>query len=378
MDIVNWDALKKGLLIKDTLESTNDLVLVAANTSYNKRGDLYQTYAVPASALGGGGGGGITQLTGDVTAGPGAGSVIATISNLAVSTGKIANNAVTFGKMQTLAGSTFLGNPLAGVNPVQAIALSTVPFFSGGIGGAASNSTFLRGDGQWVTPPVGTVTANSGLTKTADNIQLGGELVKVGETLIGTTDVASPNRLNSLAVSSYSATSSLGVSNSAGSGSAISATHFGTGGGVAAIFNSRNNSGAGQGTVEIGRSVTNFQNIYSVISMTRNGNTSNAIDGYGMQFRQQLGTTAGTTQNAAFFNTSWSTAANATRTAQYQILLANNGSEPTANITFRGNGNINLAKTLPTAATGLVAGDLYTQTATELGGSGAQKVICIV
>ena len=57
MDIVNWDALKKGLLIKDTLESTNDLVLVAANTSYNKRGDLYQTYAVPASALGGGGGG---------------------------------------------------------------------------------------------------------------------------------------------------------------------------------------------------------------------------------------------------------------------------------------------------------------------------------
>jgi hypothetical protein len=57
MDIVNWDYLKKGLLIKDALQSSDDLVLVAANTSYSKRGDLYQTYAVPASAIGGGGGG---------------------------------------------------------------------------------------------------------------------------------------------------------------------------------------------------------------------------------------------------------------------------------------------------------------------------------
>jgi hypothetical protein len=70
MDIVNWDALKKGLLIKDTLESTDDLVLVAANTSYNKRGDLYQTYAVPASALGGGGGGGTYTVTNGLTETP--------------------------------------------------------------------------------------------------------------------------------------------------------------------------------------------------------------------------------------------------------------------------------------------------------------------
>jgi len=70
MDIVNWDALKKELLIKDSLESTNDLVLVAANTSYNKRGDLYQTYAVPASALGGGGGGTYTVSNGLTEAPP--------------------------------------------------------------------------------------------------------------------------------------------------------------------------------------------------------------------------------------------------------------------------------------------------------------------
>jgi hypothetical protein len=327
---------------------------------------------------GGGGGGGITQLTGDVTAGPGAGSVIATIGNSKVTTIKIADGAVIFSKLQNIAGLSFLGNPLAGVNPVQAIPLTTVPYFGAGIGGAASATTFLRGDGQWATPPTGTVTANNGLTKTLDNIQLGGELVTAGQTLIGTADVANPNRLNSLAIASYNTTSTFTTANYSGSGSALGVTHFGTAGGVAALFNSRNNGAAGQGTIQLDRTVTNFQSIYSMISMTRNGNSSNAIDGYGMQFRQQMGTTAGITQNAAFFNTTWSTAANATRTAQYQILLANNGAEPTANITFNGNGNINLAKTLPTASAGLAAGDLYTQTAAQLGGVGAQKVICIV
>jgi hypothetical protein len=381
MDIVNWDALKKGLLIRNTLENPDDLVLVAANTTYKKRGDLFQTYAIPASSLGGGGGSGITQLTGDVTAGPGFGSQPATIASLAVTTGKIANNAVTLGKMQLINNYTFLGNdtgPGAGTGAVAQLSLANVPYFSGGISGAAGATTFLRGDGQWVTPPTGTVTANSGLTKTLDNIQLGGELVKAGETLIGTSDVANANRFNSLAVASYNATSTLGISSYAGSGSALSVTQFGTSGGSAATFNSRNNGAAGTGTLQLERGVTNFQSVYSMINMTRNGNTSNAIDGYGMQIRQVMGTTVGTSQTAALFNTTWSTAANASRTAQYQILLANNGADPTANITFNGNGNINLAKNLPTSSVGLVAGDMYTQTAAQLGGSGAQKVICIV
>lgn len=64
MDIVNWDYLKnRGLLVRNTLESPQDLVLVAANTTYKKRGDLFQTYAVPASALGGGGGTSLTLET---------------------------------------------------------------------------------------------------------------------------------------------------------------------------------------------------------------------------------------------------------------------------------------------------------------------------
>jgi hypothetical protein len=180
MDIVNWDALKKGLLIKNSLESTDDLVLVSANTTYKKRGDLYQTYAVPASALGGGGGGGngITQLIGEVTAGPGIGIQTAIITPLAVTAAKIANNAVTnakiandavttakilnanvtLDKIQNIAANTFLANATNGLATVQAIATNRIPLFSAAIGGAASNTTFLRGDGAWATPPGGGIT----------------------------------------------------------------------------------------------------------------------------------------------------------------------------------------------------------------------------
>jgi hypothetical protein len=122
--------------------------------------------AIEAGGGGGGGGGGITQLTGDVTAGPGAGSVVATIGNSKVTTIKIADGAVIFSKLQNIAGLSFLGNPLAGVNPVQAIPLTTVPYFGTGIGGAASATTFLRGDGQWAAPPAAPILQNSnaGLT----------------------------------------------------------------------------------------------------------------------------------------------------------------------------------------------------------------------
>jgi hypothetical protein len=55
MDIVNWSALQNNLLVRDTLNSPDDLVLIGANATWNKRGDKFQTYAVPVSALGGGG-----------------------------------------------------------------------------------------------------------------------------------------------------------------------------------------------------------------------------------------------------------------------------------------------------------------------------------
>ena len=185
MDIVNWDFLKKGLLIKETLQNPEDLVLVAANTTYKKRGDLFQTYAVPASALGGGGGGGvgITQLTGDVLAGPitVSGPAAATIANNAVTSGKIANNAVTnlkiannavttakildanvtFEKIENVAANTFLANVTGSAATVQEIATNRIPLFASQIGGSANNTTFLRGDGTWQTPPGGITTLNT-------------------------------------------------------------------------------------------------------------------------------------------------------------------------------------------------------------------------
>lgn len=66
---------------------------------------------------------GITQLTGDVTAGPGNGSQAATIAALAVTTGKIANDAVTYAKMQDVSATDkVLGRSTAGAGDVEEIA----------------------------------------------------------------------------------------------------------------------------------------------------------------------------------------------------------------------------------------------------------------
>jgi len=54
-----------------------------------------------------GGGSGITQLTADVTAGPGSGSQVATIAPLAVTTGKIDNKAVDISKLADPVGGEF-------------------------------------------------------------------------------------------------------------------------------------------------------------------------------------------------------------------------------------------------------------------------------
>ena len=49
MDILNWLRLKKQNLIRTTLDSPQDLLVLGADVSYQKRGDKYQSYAIPAS-----------------------------------------------------------------------------------------------------------------------------------------------------------------------------------------------------------------------------------------------------------------------------------------------------------------------------------------
>lgn len=52
MDILNWLRIKKENLIKPTLDSPKDLLVLGADVSYQKRGDKYQSYAMPAENFG--------------------------------------------------------------------------------------------------------------------------------------------------------------------------------------------------------------------------------------------------------------------------------------------------------------------------------------
>lgn len=76
---------------------------------------------ITAASNGSAGGSGITQLTGDVTAGPGSGSQAATI----------ANNAVTFAKMQTIADQRLVGNVSGSTAVPSALTASQVSTFLG-------------------------------------------------------------------------------------------------------------------------------------------------------------------------------------------------------------------------------------------------------
>lgn len=81
------------------------------------------------------GSGGITQLTGDVTAGPGTGSQAATIANNAVTTAKILDDNVTYGKIQDVSATDrLLGRDTAAAGIIEEIPVSSGIEFTGGPG----------------------------------------------------------------------------------------------------------------------------------------------------------------------------------------------------------------------------------------------------
>lgn len=100
------------------------------------------------------GSGGITQLTGNVTAGPGTGSQVATIANDAVATAKILNSNVIYAKIQNVsATSRVLGRKTAGAGVVEELTLSEILDF---ISSAAQGDILFRGAAAWQRLAAGT------------------------------------------------------------------------------------------------------------------------------------------------------------------------------------------------------------------------------
>lgn len=96
---------------------------------------------------------GITQLTGDVTAGPGTGSQAATIANNAVTTAKINNSAVTLAKIANQGDLTLLSNISGGSAAPAANTLTAV--VDACIGGTQGNILY-RGAANWSALAPGT------------------------------------------------------------------------------------------------------------------------------------------------------------------------------------------------------------------------------
>ncbi len=148
--------LPAGLILREAGNNGSNTVTLAADPSINSSYTITFPTVPPGSAnrilesnASGylswiptpSGSGGITALTGDVTA-TGPGSAVATI----------ANDAVTYAKLQNVAANSFLGNTTASSGNATDIATNRIPLFASAITGTPSNTTYLRGDGSWATP----------------------------------------------------------------------------------------------------------------------------------------------------------------------------------------------------------------------------------
>ncbi len=100
---------------------------------------------------------GITQLTGDVTAGPGSGSQAATIANNVVTNAKLAQMATLTIKGNNTGGTAnAIDLTVAQVNAILPVFTSTLNGLAPLSGGGTTN--FLRADGTWAAPSFSAVT----------------------------------------------------------------------------------------------------------------------------------------------------------------------------------------------------------------------------
>ncbi len=139
----------------------NSMVLDStSNYFFQSNGGVLAGGATQILLENGGAGSGIDQLTGDVTAGPGSGSQVATIANNAVTTVKIINNAVTNAKLATMTANTVKANITAGVAvPTDVPFVSTATNSSGAFRDSSGQSAFTAVLTPLVKPTDGAGTA---------------------------------------------------------------------------------------------------------------------------------------------------------------------------------------------------------------------------
>ncbi|MEK6554541.1 MAG: hypothetical protein AABZ31_04825, partial [Bdellovibrionota bacterium] len=179
------------LTLQTVTDLTSDLTWILPNTNgtsgqfLTTNGSGTLSWSSPASA-------GITDLTGDITA-TGPGSAAAIISAGAVSTAKLADDSVTFQKMQNISSARLLGRTTAAIGDVEelqvssdlnlssgVLSLNTVPINKGGTNSIAplnNNRIMVSSGGAIVEAPALTdgqiLIGSSGAAPQAANLSAG-------------------------------------------------------------------------------------------------------------------------------------------------------------------------------------------------------------
>ena len=150
------------------------------------------TWDTPASA-----GGGITQLTSDVVAGPGSGSVAATIATDAVTTTKIADANVTYAKIQNVTqASRLLGTGSAAAGTVVEISVSSGITMSGTAitaPGIATNATAIEANETAIAANTASASTNAAAitaNTTAIGVNTGAIVASASLITANTTNIA--------------------------------------------------------------------------------------------------------------------------------------------------------------------------------------------